>query len=74
MITCECGVQLPYPELREVFCERGIPKMGYDQPYLVRADDEGYTVFEPCPCPCHLAQESDAPALVAVVASLDEVK
>ena len=58
MITCECGVQFPYPELREVVCHNGRHAMGYYQLSLIGPAD--YMESAPCPCPCHLAQGNGA--------------
>ena len=58
MITCECGLQYPYPELREVVCREGRHAMGYYQLALI--GPANYMECAPCPCDCHTTPETDA--------------
>mgnify|MGYP001583113560 CR=1 FL=1 len=56
MITCQCGVEYPYPDLEQVVCRNGVCQVGYQ---LVPAMWGALMVdvYEdqvlPCPCSCH---------------------
>ena len=60
MITCECGVEYPYPALEQVFCRNGVVQVGYDELQLTldRILPANSAEVETCPCPCYLAAET----------------
>ena len=68
MITCECGCEFPYPDLREVFCRDGLYEGGYYQIPLL-----GPVALAPrlCPCSCHAEAQEQPAVLEADAARMD---